>query len=84
MTTLVLILGDQLSPDISSLKDADPDDTVVLMVEIAEETKYVRHHRRKLAYVLSAMRHHGFALAEAGWAVDYVQLEDEGNTGKKV
>jgi deoxyribodipyrimidine photolyase-related protein len=79
--TLVLILGDQLSLDISSLRGADPADTIVLMVEIEEETRYVRHHRRKLAYVLSAMRHHRLALEQAGWTVDYVELEDEGNTG---
>jgi len=81
MTTLVLVLGDQLSPDISSLKGQDPADTIVLMAEIAEETRYVRHHRRKLAYVLAAMRHHGVALAQAGWRVDYVELEAEGNSG---
>ena len=81
VNTLVLILGDQLSLDITSLTGCDPDDTVVLMVEIEEETRYVRHHRRKLAYVLSAMRHHREALARAGWSVDYVELEDEGNAG---
>ena len=81
MTTLVLILGDQLSPDMSSLRDMDPDDTLVLMVEIEEETTYVRHHRRKLAYVLSAMRHHREFLRDLGWTVDYVELEDQGNTG---
>ena len=81
MKTLILVLGDQLSLTLSSLRDADPADTVVLMVEIEEETRYVRHHRRKLAYVLSAMRHHRLALEEAGWLVDYVELEDEGNSG---
>ena len=81
MTVLVPILGDQLAPAISSLADADPADTVVLMVEVAEETTYVRHHKQKLAYILSAMRHHAAALREAGWRVDYVELEDPDNAG---
>jgi deoxyribodipyrimidine photolyase-related protein len=76
VTVLVPILGDQLSFNISSLHGADPADTVVLMMEVADETRYVRHHRRKLAYILSAMRHHAEALRQAGWTVDYVKLDD--------
>ncbi len=49
MKTLVPILGDQLTPTIASLRDADREDTVVLMMEVAEETGYVRHHKQKLA-----------------------------------
>ena len=81
MTTLIPILGDQLSPDISSLRGADPAGCVLLMMEVAAEARYVRHHRRKLAYVLSAMRHHALALRRAGWTVDYVRLDDPDNTG---
>ena len=81
MTTLVPVLGDQLSFDLSALRDADPADTVVLMVEVAEETTYVRHHKAKLAYILSAMRHHAAALGERGWRVDYVRLDDPDNAG---
>ena len=81
MPLLVPILGDQLSLRISALRDADPADTVVLMVEVAEETAYVRHHKAKLAYILSAMRHHAAALARAGWRVDYVRLDDPDNSG---
>lgn len=75
MRNLVLILGDQLSATISSLRDMPREDTIVLMVEVAEEAAYVRHHRRKLAYILSAMRHHAEALRRAGWTVDYVRLD---------
>lgn len=81
MKTLVPILGDQLSPQISSLAGADPARTVVLMMEVAEETGYVRHHKQKLAYILSAMRHHAAALREAGWTVDYLALDDPENGG---
>jgi deoxyribodipyrimidine photolyase-related protein len=78
---LVLVLGDQLSPTISSLAKADKRHTVVLMAEVADETTYVRHHKKKIAFILSAMRHFAAELAAAGWRVDYVKLDDVGNTG---
>jgi deoxyribodipyrimidine photolyase-related protein len=81
MTTLIPVLGDQLSPGLSSLAGADPATAVVLMMEVGDETTYVRHHKTKLAYILSAMRHHAEALRAAGWRVDYVELEDPDNTG---
>ena len=81
MTTLVPILGDQLSPALSSLAGQPQADTVVLMMEVAEETSYVRHHKQKIAFIFSAMRHHAAALREAGWTVDYVALDDPDNSG---
>ena len=68
-TTLVPILGDQLTIDLAALRGQDPETTIVLMMEVAEETTYVRHHKRKIAYILSAMRHHAEALRAAGWTV---------------
>ncbi len=81
MPALVLILGDQLSAHISSLAAADKSDSIVLMCEVAEETTYVRHHQKKIAFIFSAMRHFAAELADAGWRVDYVRLDDAGNTG---
>ena len=78
---LVVILGDQLSPDIAALKSTRPGDAVVLMAEVAAETRYAWHHRKKIAFVLAAMRHFAASLREQGWQVDYVRLEDDGNTG---
>ncbi len=79
--TLIPVLGDQLSLDLSSLGGADPATSLILMMEVADETTYVRHHRRKIAYILSAMRHHAEALRAAGWTVDYVKLDDPDNAG---
>ncbi len=78
---LVPILGDQLSPEISSLADRKPEDTVILMMEVAEETSYVRHHKAKIALILAAMRHFAQDLRQAGWTVDYIRLDDPDNTG---
>ena len=81
MKTLVPVLGDQLTPTLSSLRDADPAETIVLMMEVGDETTYVRHHKQKIAYILSAMRHHAAALTKAGWTDDYVRLDDPDNAG---
>jgi len=81
MTILIPLLGDQLSFGVSALAGADPANSIVLMMEVAEETTYVRHHKRKIAFILSAMRHHAAALREAGWTVDYVRLDDPENSG---
>ncbi|MGE3363616.1 MAG: cryptochrome/photolyase family protein [Rhizobiaceae bacterium] len=78
---LIPVLGDQLSPGISSLQDIDRKTAVVLMMEVAEEATYVRHHKAKIAFLFSAMRHHAERLRRDGWTVDYVRLDDGGNTG---
>jgi deoxyribodipyrimidine photolyase-related protein len=81
MTTLIPILGDQLNHAVSSLAGQKKADCVLLMVEVDEETTYVPHHKAKVAYILSAMRHHADDLRGAGWRVDYVKLDDPDNSG---
>ena len=78
---LILVLGDQLSPNLSSLRGGDRATDVVLMAEVAAEADYVPHHRKKLAFVFSTMRHFAAELAADGWRVDYVRLDDAGNSG---
>lgn len=78
---LVVILGDQLTSEISSLRSANPAAAVVLMAEVWAEATYVRHHKKKIALIFSAMRHFAEELRELGWTVDYVKLDDPGNTG---
>ena len=78
---LVPVLGDQLSMSLASLDAAAKDEAVVLMMEVAEETTYVKHHKKKIALILSAMRHFAAELRAAGWTVDYVTLDDPANTG---
>lgn len=72
---LRLVLGDQLSLENPVLRDGDPERDLVLMAEVVEETRYVRHNRHKLVLVLSAMRHFARELEAAGWQVSYVELE---------
>jgi len=80
MSTLRLILGDQLSPEISSLKDADKSRDIILLCEVFDEAVYVKHHQKKIAFLFSAMRHFAASLSDAGWNVDYVRLDQDGNS----
>jgi len=81
MTVLRIVLGDQLSDDLAALTDLDPGRDVVLMMEVEEESTYVRHHKQKIVLVLSAMRHFADALRRRGVTVDYVKLDAPENTG---
>jgi deoxyribodipyrimidine photolyase-related protein len=80
VNSLRVVLGDQLSRGVSSLDGIEPGD-VVLMMEVAEETAYVGHHKQKIVLFLSAMRHFADNLRAEGIAVDYMLLDAEGNTG---
>ncbi|MCH1378201.1 MAG: cryptochrome/photolyase family protein, partial [Alphaproteobacteria bacterium] len=81
MKTLRLVLGDQLSRDLPSLTDLDPAKDLVLMAEVMSEVTYVKHHKRKIAYLFSAMRHFAESLGKDGIAVRYRRLDDADNAG---
>jgi deoxyribodipyrimidine photolyase-related protein len=78
---LRIVLGDQLTPHLSALREGDHTRDVILMMEVADETTYVRHHKKKIAFILSAMRAFAGELRSAGWQVDYVLFDDPANTG---
>ena len=78
---LVLILGDQLSLDLASLRAADKELDIIVMAEVASEATYVRHHPKKIAFIFSAMRKFAAALKADGWKVLYSQLDDTQNAG---
>ncbi|MBD3665851.1 cryptochrome/photolyase family protein [Sulfitobacter sp. TSTF-M16] len=78
---LVLVLGDQLSADLSALREADQANDIVVMAEVNDEATYVRHHPKKIALIFSAMRKFAITLQSAGWDVRYTQLDDTENAG---
>ncbi|MAY89329.1 MAG: cryptochrome/photolyase family protein [Pseudooceanicola sp.] len=78
---LVLVLGDQLSDDLSALRAADKDRDVVVMAEVMAEAEYVPHHPQKIALVLASMRKFAAHLRKNGWTVAYTQLDDTENAG---
>lgn len=81
MDNLLFILGDQLSRALSSLNACAIENTVVLMAEVQEEATYAAHHKKKIAFIFSAMRHFARELQAEGCRVEYVKLDDPGNSG---
>lgn len=77
---LRLVLGDQLTFSLASLVEMDRDKDVVLIAEVMEEASYVPHHKQKIAFLFSAMRHFAAELAEKGIRIRYVRLDDPENT----
>ncbi len=51
------------------------------MAEVQEEATYVRHHKKKIAFLFSAMRHFADELSGLGWHVDYRRLDENDNRG---
>lgn len=78
---IVVVLGDQLSPALSSLAASDARRDLVVMCEVAAEATYVRHHKKKIILIFSAMRHFADELRKQGWRVAYTKLNDRENTG---
>ena len=77
---LRLILGDQLSLSVATLKDASQDD-LILMCEVKQEATYVKHHKKKIVFVFSAMRHFAQELRAQGFNIHYVAYDSPNNSG---
>ena len=75
---LRLILGDQLDELHSWFKTPDKNVTYVMM-EIRQETDYVKHHIQKVAAFFAAMRAFSARLNELGHKVIYIRLDDRQN-----
>lgn len=78
MTTLRLILGDQLNPEHSWFTAAD-DRVVYAMIEMRQETDYVLHHAQKVIAVFAAMRAFAGELSARGHRVHYLRIGDAHN-----
>ena len=78
---LIPIFSDHLSHDLSVLEASEPSEAVIQMMEVRAEADVVPHHRMKLAFIFSTMRHFAEELRARGWTVDYVALDAPENTG---
>ncbi len=81
MKTLRLIFTDQLSKTISALQGADKQQDLIVMHELVEQMTHVKHHKKKIAFLLSAMRHFAAELEEDGYNVRYIKLDEPNNSG---
>ena len=78
---LVIVLGDQLDAQSSALQDFDPEQDVVWMAEVAEESTHVWSSKQRIAVFLSAMRHFANDLRAQGFPLVYTPLDDARNLG---
>ncbi|MEM6847616.1 MAG: cryptochrome/photolyase family protein [Pseudomonadota bacterium] len=74
MKTLRFVLGDQLDRSIAALSDLDPERDVVVGAEVQDEATYVKHHKQKIVFLFSAMRHFFAKLAEEGVRIEYFEI----------
>ena len=80
MAALRIILIDQLTAKISSLSDIDAARDTILLSEVAFDTNSVRPHKKKIAFIYSAMRHFAIELKNEGYKVRYTKVNDPENT----
>lgn len=78
MTTLRLLLGDQLNLQHSWLS-APHNDVILVLMEMRQETDYVLHHAQKILAIFAAMRELARHLSAAGHRVHYVAIDDPEN-----
>jgi deoxyribodipyrimidine photolyase-related protein len=72
---LIIILGDQLSLEISSLEKIRKNEDKILMMEVSNEMEYANHHKKKLVLIFSAMRHFANELKKKGFDITYVEFD---------
>ncbi|MGD9081348.1 MAG: cryptochrome/photolyase family protein, partial [Desulfobacterales bacterium] len=76
--TLRLILGDQLNEKHTWFRK--PENSVIyVLMEIRQETDYVKHHVQKVVAFFAAMRAFAEQLKEKGHTVIYLRLDDPKN-----
>ena len=78
MSTLRLILGDQLNPRHPWFESIDPDVLYVLQ-EVRQETDYVLHHAQKILAIFAGMRDLADRLRASGHRVHYLAIDDPDN-----
>jgi deoxyribodipyrimidine photolyase-related protein len=78
---LFFVLGDQLSHTLPALKAMRAGTDVIWMAELRSEAQRVRHHKKKLVFIFSAMRHFAQELIAMGHTVQYTDYSDVDNAG---
>lgn len=78
MITLRLILGDQLNIN-HSWFDEKHENVSYVMMEMRQETDYVKHHIQKIVAFFSAMRQFSDELKDKGFEVIYFNINDTEN-----
>ncbi len=73
--TVRLVLGDQLNPDHSWFRSIDSG-VVYVLLELRQETDYVRHHVQKVLAIFAAMSRFAAGLRDTGHRVVHRTLDE--------
>lgn len=81
MSTLRVILGDQLNTGISSIRDVNFESKKehIFLYEGMDEFTHVKHHKKKIAFLMATRRHFADTLKNKKASVYYTKLEDSDN-----
>ena len=79
MRNLCVILADQLNQEISSLNDFNKDLDEILICELKKNFNDNNHHKKKIVYQISCMRHFGIEMDALGFKINYLKLNDPNN-----
>ena len=74
MACLRMLFWDQLSESIPTLQQANKEKDILLMCELMQDAKQVKHHKKKLVLLFSAMRHFAEQRRQEGWEVVYIAI----------
>ncbi|MCS5712265.1 cryptochrome/photolyase family protein [Candidatus Berkiella aquae] len=81
MKNLIIVLWDQLTHSLPMLAEATSTD-IIFMCECREQLHYIPHHPKKIAFILSSMRHFAEELMQKGLKVHYVDYTNRVNNGE--
>ena len=73
---LRLFLPDQLHVDMAHMRGACTKQDIIYMFELDDYFTRVKHHKKKIAFILACMRHFAHTLQNQGYQVRYLALDD--------
>ena len=73
MKRIIYIPFDHLHRKFGALKDADPKDDLIVLVESARMTTGRNWHKERLFFLISSARHFAKSLEEEGFTVEYLK-----------
>ncbi|MGD7008698.1 cryptochrome/photolyase family protein [Metabacillus sp. 84] len=71
----IWIFGHQLTPEMEGIKQMNPEEDIILMIEADSRSQWQNYHKQKLVLLFSAMRHFAEELRDKGYKVDYRESE---------
>lgn len=78
--TMAVVLGDQLDAESAAIRELDPAQDAIVMMEVDGEAELGPSHRQRTTLFFSAMRHFALELRERGYRVRYTPVDQRDNT----